>query len=124
MHLVYGHWRLPDYVHLANGVSDADSWAMDGHKWLNVPYDSGIAIIRDRNSLAQAMSINGSYLLGSESRDAIDFNAGKARGVPAQSISGRRLNRSGAADWQNWWPATAGKQNGLPRACKKAVSKY
>ena len=37
----------PERAHLMRGFSDADSWATDCHKWLNVPYDSGLAFVRD-----------------------------------------------------------------------------
>jgi glutamate/tyrosine decarboxylase-like PLP-dependent enzyme len=42
---------------------EADSWALHAHKWLNVPYDSGVAFVRVREALGRAMSISGAYLL-------------------------------------------------------------
>ncbi len=47
--------------HLLAGLDRADSWATDAHKWLNVPHDSGIAIVRDTDALRRAMSISASY---------------------------------------------------------------
>ena len=48
--------------HLTKGYHLADSWATDGHKWLNVPYDSGLVICRHHKYLKKAMSVNGDYL--------------------------------------------------------------
>ncbi|MBA3656659.1 MAG: aspartate aminotransferase family protein, partial [Gemmatimonadaceae bacterium] len=60
----FGLWAnvAPTRAHLVAGVEQADSWATDGHKWLNVPYDSGIAFVRDANALRASMSISAEYL--------------------------------------------------------------
>jgi len=60
----FGLWAAaaPSRAHLMQGVSDADSWATDCHKWLNVPYDSGIAFVRDAGSLRGAMMVTAAYL--------------------------------------------------------------
>jgi glutamate/tyrosine decarboxylase-like PLP-dependent enzyme len=59
----FGLWAAasPARKHLLAGVDRADSWATDAHKWLNVPHDSGIAIVRDADALRRAMSINAAY---------------------------------------------------------------
>lgn len=60
----FGLWAQasPRFRHLTKGVESADSWATDGHKWLQLPYDSGFAIVRNRAAHARAMSIETSYL--------------------------------------------------------------
>jgi glutamate/tyrosine decarboxylase-like PLP-dependent enzyme len=60
----FGLWgRLcPELEHLTNGLERADSWATDGHKWLQLPYDSGFAIVRDAAAHRRAMAISASYL--------------------------------------------------------------
>lgn len=59
----FGLWAAssPKFKHLLEGVNAANSWATDAHKWLNVPQDSGIAIVRDPAALRRAMSIDASY---------------------------------------------------------------
>lgn len=84
--------------HLVEGVELADSWATDGHKWLNVPYDCGIAIIRDREAHKAAMTISASYIEAeSAARDQIDWNpewSRRARGVPVYAAL-KELGRTG-----------------------------
>ena len=71
--------------HLAHGLELADSWATDAHKWLNVPYDSGIAFVRDGQALQSAMAITAEYLPGQgERRNPADFTpelSRRARGI-------------------------------------------
>lgn len=59
----FGLWAAvsPQRKYLVDGVGQADSWATDGHKWLNVPQDSGIAMVRDPEALGRSMSIAASY---------------------------------------------------------------
>jgi len=60
----FGLWAraCPDRAFLADGVEGADSWATDGHKWLQTPYDCGYAIVRDAEAHRRAMTIAASYL--------------------------------------------------------------
>jgi glutamate/tyrosine decarboxylase-like PLP-dependent enzyme len=87
--------------HLTAGLELADSWATDGHKWLNVPFDCGIAIIRDRNVHREAMTISASYIAAETgARDQIDWNpewSRRARGVPVYAAL-RELGKDGMAD--------------------------
>ena len=72
--------------HHLDGVELADSWATDGHKWLNVPFDCGIALVRDRDAHRAAMTLSASYIAPqSSARDEIDWNpewSRRARGIP------------------------------------------
>ena len=60
----FGLWAAasPNYSHLVEGVEMADSWSVDLHKWLNVPYDSGVVICRYPEQMQAAMSVNAAYL--------------------------------------------------------------
>lgn len=83
----FGLWAAasPRYRHLVAGVERADSWATDAHKWLNVPYDSGVAFVRDGDALKAAMAITADYLpTDSPSRNPSDFTpelSRRARGI-------------------------------------------
>ena len=61
------------------GIERADSWATDAHKWLNVPYDSGLAIVRDAAALGGAMSVHADYLPDRTSRDPFEFTPETSR---------------------------------------------
>jgi glutamate/tyrosine decarboxylase-like PLP-dependent enzyme len=83
----FGLWAavVPALDRLTRGLSDADSWATDAHKTLNVPYDSGLAIVSDAAALQRAMSVHASYLLTSSSVDPherVPEMSRRARGVP------------------------------------------
>lgn len=100
----FGLWARahPDYRPLTNGVEDADSWAVDGHKWLQTPFDSGYAIVRDRDSLHRAMSIDASYLPAVGERDRIPSFlvpelSRRARGLPTWAML-KTLGRNGVED--------------------------
>lgn len=84
--------------HLLEGVERCDSWATDAHKWLNVPYDSGLAFVADRHTHAAAMTQRASYLVdGGAARDPLDFNpefSRRARGFPIYAAL-RELGRKG-----------------------------
>jgi glutamate/tyrosine decarboxylase-like PLP-dependent enzyme len=99
----FGLWALavPDLAAPIQGFLGADSWATDAHKWLNVPYDSGMALVRDRQALTRAMSVSGSYLLlAEEQRDAINLGPDSSRRARALEIWAalRYLGRSGLSD--------------------------
>jgi glutamate/tyrosine decarboxylase-like PLP-dependent enzyme len=98
----FGLWAAasPNYAHLVRGVADADSWATDAHKWLNVPYDSGLAFVRDGASLKRAMSVTAAYLPQGEHREPSQFTpelSRRARGVEIWAAL-KSLGRAGLAD--------------------------
>jgi glutamate/tyrosine decarboxylase-like PLP-dependent enzyme len=83
--------------HLVAGVEHADSWATDSHKTLNVPYDSGLAIVRDRAALTAAMGMHGDYLIldaAGEPLDKVPEISRRGRAVPVWAVL-RSLGRSG-----------------------------
>lgn len=84
----FGIWALAstEKAALAKGFTAADSWALDAHKWLNVPYDSGIALVADASALVDAMSINGAYLMSGERRDAMNVTPDSSRRARAVDI--------------------------------------
>jgi glutamate/tyrosine decarboxylase-like PLP-dependent enzyme len=100
----FGLWAAaaPGRRHLVEGVGAADSWATDAHKWLNVPYDSGLAIVADPEVHGTAMAYSAAYLAGS---GRADFSLGDL--VPDSSRRARgfavwaallELGRTGVAD--------------------------
>jgi glutamate/tyrosine decarboxylase-like PLP-dependent enzyme len=84
--------------HLMQAFADADSWATDAHKWLNVPYDCGIAFVRQPTALRAAMSISGDYLLlgGNDAADLTPDGSRRARGVDVWAAL-QALGRDGLA---------------------------
>ncbi len=86
---------------LLRGVELADSWATDAHKWLNVPYDCGFAVVRDRAAHRAAMTLTASYILEqTEVRSQIDWNpewSRRSRGFAVYAAL-RELGRDGFAD--------------------------
>jgi glutamate/tyrosine decarboxylase-like PLP-dependent enzyme len=98
----FGLWAAaaPELRALCAGVDQADSWATDAHKWLNVPYDSGLAFVRDGDSLRAAMSVSAAYLPSSAARSPSDTTpelSRRARGVDVWAALSA-LGRSGVAD--------------------------
>ncbi|MGH9455888.1 MAG: pyridoxal phosphate-dependent decarboxylase family protein, partial [Terriglobia bacterium] len=83
----FGLWAMavPSMSKLTEGMAKADSWATDFHKWLNVPYDSGLALVRDANALRAAMAITAEYLptesLYRNPSDFVPELSRRARGV-------------------------------------------
>jgi glutamate/tyrosine decarboxylase-like PLP-dependent enzyme len=98
----FGMWAAaaPARAHLVRGVEDADSWATDAHKWLNVPYDSGLVFTRNAGALRAAMSVGGAYLAQDEDRVPYQYTpdfSRRARGVEVWAAL-RHLGRLGLAD--------------------------
>jgi glutamate/tyrosine decarboxylase-like PLP-dependent enzyme len=99
----FGLWAkaAPSLRHLAQGLERADSWATDAHKWLNVPYDSGLAFSRDAQALRAAMAITAEYLPSeSPHRNPSDFTpelSRRARGVEVWAAM-RSLGKAGLAE--------------------------
>jgi glutamate/tyrosine decarboxylase-like PLP-dependent enzyme len=97
----FGLWARasPEKASLADGFADADSWAVDAHKWLNVPYDSGLALCRDGEALRGAMSVSAAYLVRTPGREPDAFTpemSRRARGVEVWAALAS-LGRSGLA---------------------------
>lgn len=98
----FGLWAAaaPSKSSLVDGVADADSWATDAHKWLNVPYDSGLVFVRDVRHLAAAMSTHAAYLIEGERREPCQYVpelSRRARGIEIWAAL-RSLGKSGLAD--------------------------
>ena len=98
----FGLWAAaaPARAHLVAGIAAADSWALDAHKWLNVPYDSGVALCRDGAALRAAMATQAAYLLQGTGREPDEYTpelSRRARGVEIWAALAA-LGRSGLAD--------------------------
>ncbi len=98
----FGLWAAasPELRHLVRGAEQADSWAVDAHKWLNVPYDGGLAIVADPAPLRRAMGVRASYLPDSEGREPLDHvpeMSRRARAIPVYAAL-RSLGRQGLAE--------------------------
>ncbi len=98
----FGLWAraCAEFDHLTEAIDRADSWAADAHKWLNVPYDSGLVICRDREAIHTAMGIKAAYLddrLVSEPCWMTPELSRRARGIEVYAAL-RSLGRSGVSD--------------------------
>jgi glutamate/tyrosine decarboxylase-like PLP-dependent enzyme len=98
----FGLWATaaPERAHLASGIEKADSWATDAHKWLNVPYDSGLVFVRDPQSLHATMGLTAAYLppsMAQEPSARTPELSRRARAVEVWAVL-RALGRSGVAD--------------------------
>ena len=85
---------------LTDGFEEADSWATDAHKWLNVPYDCGLAFVRNGEALYRAMSMQAAYLEPGAERDPMLWTpemSRRARGIEVWAAL-RSLGRSGLAE--------------------------
>jgi len=98
----FGLWAAacPERAHLAEGIPAAHSWATDAHKWLNVPYDSGIVFVRDPQHLKASMSASAAYLIAGDTREPSHFTPELSRRARAVEIWAalRSLGRLGLAD--------------------------
>jgi glutamate/tyrosine decarboxylase-like PLP-dependent enzyme len=95
----FGLWAAvsPLFAPLLNGAGAADSWAIDCHKWLNVPRDSGIAVVREPEHLRRAMAMSAAYLQPSAAREPCLYtpeSSRRARGVELWAAM-RSLGRDG-----------------------------
>lgn len=98
----FGLWAAvsPRFTHLVDAFSLADSWAIDCHKWLNVPYDSGVAFVREPEHLRNAMALGAAYLQASNDREPCFYtpdSSRRARGVELWAAM-RSLGRNGLRD--------------------------
>ncbi len=97
----FGLWAAasPATRHLLAGVADADSWATDAHKTLNVPYDSGLAIVRDKADVQAVFGVRADYLIAAV-EDPLERTpefSRRARGFPILAVL-RSLGRSGVEE--------------------------
>jgi glutamate/tyrosine decarboxylase-like PLP-dependent enzyme len=99
----FGLWAeaSPRLSQLTAGMSDADSWASDAHKTLNVPYDCGVAMVADARVMRAAMDMHASYLIAEQARRGNPYGrvpelSRRARGVPVWAAL-RSLGRNGVA---------------------------
>ena len=99
----FGLWAsaCPRLRHLTAGIESADSWATDGHKWLNVPYDCGYAFVTDPDAHRAALTYRAPYLThDTQARDQMDWTpewSRRARGFATYAAL-RQLGRDGIAD--------------------------
>jgi glutamate/tyrosine decarboxylase-like PLP-dependent enzyme len=100
----FGLWAglSPEHKHLLAGIELADSWATDGHKWLNLPYDSGYVFVADAQAHHASMAMHASYVIHGDhdGRNQNDYNpewSRRARSLPTYAAI-RALGREGIAE--------------------------
>jgi glutamate/tyrosine decarboxylase-like PLP-dependent enzyme len=97
----FGLWAAvsPRWADDVRGLGDADSWATDAHKTLNVPYDCGLAIVRDRDALASSMAMHGEYLIEAtgDPQERVPELSRRARGFASWAAL-RSLGRRGVVE--------------------------
>ncbi|HXI45466.1 MAG TPA: aminotransferase class V-fold PLP-dependent enzyme, partial [Candidatus Acidoferrales bacterium] len=99
----FGFWAIasPRFRHLTKGMERADSWTTDAHKWLNVPYDCGIAIVADPKWQQRAMTMTAAYLIAADrERDSYDWVPDASRRNRGTTVYAalRTLGRHGLAE--------------------------
>jgi glutamate/tyrosine decarboxylase-like PLP-dependent enzyme len=98
----FGLWALAsaEFDRYTDGITDADSWACDAHKWLNTTYDCGIALVREKGDLFDAMRAHAAYYVESSEREPAHYtpqSSQRARGVEVWSVLAT-LGRDGIAE--------------------------
>jgi glutamate/tyrosine decarboxylase-like PLP-dependent enzyme len=100
----FGLWAAADPArrHLVDGLGDADSWTTDAHKWLNVPYDSGLSFVRDASAHHAAMTLGAAYYVETAGAERDNYNwvpesSRRARGFAVWAAL-RSLGRDGIAE--------------------------
>jgi glutamate/tyrosine decarboxylase-like PLP-dependent enzyme len=95
----FGYWAAvsPEYAPLLAGADAADSWAIDCHKWLNVPYDSAVAVVRKAENLKTAMVMSAAYLTPGGGREPWHYAPEASRRARAVELwaAMRSLGRAG-----------------------------
>ena len=98
----FGLWAAaaPGRAHLVNGFNKADSWATDCHKWLNVPYDSGLVFVRHAEVLEAALQFSAAYLAADNQREPMRFTPEMSRRARAIEVWAalRSLGKRGLAE--------------------------
>lgn len=101
----FGLWAAasPHQKYLTRGIEKADSWSVDGHKTLNTPYDCGIILCKDRDSLVASMQATGAYIKYSENRDNMLYTPDMSRRARAVELWAtlKFLGRTGVAELVN-----------------------
>ncbi len=116
----FGLWAAasPTHRHLVEGVERADSWAVDAHKWLNVPYDSAIAICARGEDLRRSMAMNAAYLPAEAERASMHLGlqmSQRARAVETWAVLATK-GRRGLASMIDHTCALAGLMAGVLEA--------
>ena len=128
----FGLWAAasPATRHLVQGIESADSWAADGHKWLNVPYDSGYAFCAHPRAHQAAMSFTAAYLTGQGAGgprapgDYVLESSRRARGFATWAAL-RELGRTGVDGWSTGaapWPGASPSSSARPTASPSSTT--
>jgi glutamate/tyrosine decarboxylase-like PLP-dependent enzyme len=123
----FGLWAAtaPTRRHLVEGLTAADSWATDGHKWLNTPQDCGIAIVRNREALRRAMAISAAYYGPLSKREPMQWCPDSSRRARAVELWAalRFLGKNGVAELVERTCQYASKfANNLSGACFEVLN--